>query len=204
SVSVRNEGSDSLRLLEARLEDLTGSFTAEGGGRGQPLLAERIFCGVEHPAGVNQGGPGWLRAVQLPGVDLAPGGSFESEQVVIGAARPGEAAAAFRSYIGNLRPRGVSRPSVYSALGWYDFTNPADPLPELTEELVEENVRLLESLREGGVSFDVYMLDDWWEPTDLRRFRERTFPAGGPAVAARVARAGLAPGLWSATTRAVW
>ena len=27
---------------------------------------------------------------------------------------------------------------MYSALGWYDFTNPADPLPELTAALVDE------------------------------------------------------------------
>ena len=204
-VAVRNAGVEPLRLLEARLEALGGGFAAEGGGRGQPLLAERIFCGVEHPAGVNQGGDGWLRATQLPGVDIAPGGTFESESVVIGAAALGESVvASFRSYIRNLRPRHAAKPSIYSALGWYDFTNPADPLPELTEELVDENLRLLESLREQGVAFDVYMIDDWWEPTDLTHFRKRTFPSGGPATAARIGEAGLAPGLWSATTRAVW
>jgi hypothetical protein len=204
-VAVRNTGVEPLRLLEARLEALSGNFAAEGGGRGQPVLAERIFCGVEHPAGVNQGGAGWLRAMQLPGVDIAPGETFESESVVIGAATLGESvAASFRSYVRKLRPRRAVKPSIYSALGWYDFTNPADPLPELTEELVEENLRLLESLREQGVAFDIYMIDDWWEPTDLTRFRERTFPSGGASIVARIGEAGLAPGLWSATTRAVW
>src|SRR5262249_44261784 len=99
-VSVRNDGSEPLRLLEARLEAREGTRAGEGGGRGQPLLGERLFCGVEHPAGVNQGGPGWLRAVQMPGAHLPAGGTFESESVVIGAAARGEpVAGAFRSYV---------------------------------------------------------------------------------------------------------
>jgi hypothetical protein len=48
------------------------------------------------------------------------------------------------------------------------------------------------------------MLDDWWEPTDLSRFRERTFPGGTAAVGERIRAAGLSAGLWWATTRAVW
>jgi hypothetical protein len=184
-------------VLEARLDALEGSFTAEGGGRGQPVLAERIFCGVEHPAGVNQGGPGWLRAVQLPGVELPPGGTFESESVVIGAAAAGEpVAAAFRSYVRSLRPRRTTRLRVTPP--WLvRLTNP--PIrPELTQELVDENVGLLETLRERGVASRLHARRCGSRPTFApASARSRTAASGAPSPPRAHA------GLWSATTSGV-
>ena len=93
---------------------------------------------------------------------------------------------------------------MYSALGWYDFTNPADPLPELTAELVTENLDQLEALADQGVRFDIYMFDDWWERSDLGSFRRATFPDGPGALVERLESMGMRAGLWWATTRAVW
>ncbi|HWE61450.1 MAG TPA: hypothetical protein VHB98_07050, partial [Chloroflexota bacterium] len=97
------------------------------------------------------------------------------------------------------------RLAVYDPLGWYDYTFlAAETLTEMTEDLVDENVTVLEELRKADVRFDAYMFDDWWEPTDLDRFRDRAYPHGGKAVADRVRRGGMQPGLWFATTCAGW
>jgi hypothetical protein len=197
TVRVRNAGSERVRLLDVILDDLLGPFDAPSrGGRGQPVLIGDLFYGIEHPAGVNQGHRNRIRALAMPGRVLGPGEEYAAAPVVMGRGFP--------EYLLGRRPRRERRITVYSALGWYDYTNPADALFELTSELLEENVAVLERLREQGVEFDVYMVDDWWEPTDFDSFRRSTLPSGGPAIAARLREAGLRHGLWCATTRAVW
>lgn len=205
SVVLENSSNATLRLLDLTLEDLRGDFSSTRGGRGQPILTERFFSGLEHPAGVNQGDSGRLVVRQLPAIELVPGASFASETTVIGAAVGGKSVEeAFREYLFGLRPRPRERVPVYSALGWYDYSNPADPLSELSADLVEENLIALDDVRRAGTAFDIYMLDDWWEPTNLSEFRRRTFPQGAEALAAQLAERGMRPGLWSGTTRSVW
>src|SRR5207244_8194120 len=164
------------------------------------ILGERVFLGLEFPAGLNQGDGRRARVVQLPGVRLGEEERFASEPAALGCAPPGEtAASAFREYLRGLRPRRRERVTVYSALGWYDFTNPADPLFELDAELVRENLEQLD-----GADFDVYVFADWWEPTDPRSFRRATFPEGGPAAAAGVRAHGPDAGLWVAPVSTGW
>lgn len=204
-VVLRNRGDAPLTVLDVVGEDWRGELAARGGGRGQPLwLGTAAYAGVEHPAGVNQGAGDRMRLVQMPGTVIAPGAEWESRPFVIGGQAGLPVDEAFRAYIRDLRPRPADRRTVYSALGWYDFTNPADPLPELTEGLLAENLRQLDELRDRGASFDVYMLDDWWEPTDLSSFRRAAFPAGEEPVGAAIRARGMEPGLWWATTRALW
>src|SRR5207248_2994174 len=75
------------------------------------------------------------------------GARWASEPAALGCAPPGgSAAAAFREYLRGLRPRRRERVAVYSALGWYDFTNPADPLFELDADLVREHLAALDGL----------------------------------------------------------
>jgi len=205
AVTVHNRSAQSIRLLDVTLEDWTGDFASERGGRGEPLVSGNLFVGGEHPAAVNMGDQNWLKVRQLPGRDIAPGANFDSVSTVVGAATGGQSVEdAFHDYLLGLRPRRRERMTVYSALGWYDFTNPADPLFELNEDLVDENLSVLQALRDRDVSFDVYMLDDWWEPTDLYKLRERTFPHGSVALRKRIQDAGMRPGLWFATTTAPW
>ncbi len=204
-VVVHNDGPDTVRLLDAVLEEWTGDFRPTGGGRGQPLLLPSAFVGIEHPAGVQFGAPGIVRLVQMPGCDIAPGGRWTSQSVVIGSlGRAQDTAAAFRDYVRGLRSRPDDRWVAYSALGWYDFTNPADPIPELTEDLMLENLDRLRKLADRGVFPDIYMFDDWWGEDSLGSFRKSAFPNGPGRVLQGIQDLGMRPGLWWATTRALW
>ncbi len=205
SIDLNNSSTETITVLDVIGEDLVGHLAATGGGRGQPvMLSDSGFIGIEHPAGVNLCDEHAIRITQMPGVDLGGESSWAARTIMLGGSGSAGAAAAFREYIRDLRPRPTDRLRVYSALGWYDFTNPADPLPELTAELVTENLRQLHELRAQGAAFDVYMIDDWWEPTDLGQFRRRGFPDGGAALAAEIRAEGMEPGLWWATTRLLW
>ncbi len=164
-----------------------------------------LFLGVEHPGGVAQGSAGAVRLVDLIGRDLAPGAQLECSSTVIGAKGGAPSVqAAFRRYVLGLRPRRTDRLIVYSPLGWYDYTNPADPLPTFTDDMLDENLSVLAEIGRAGVDFDVYMLDDWWDPDDFTRFRRSTLPSGGASITRRVHARGLRFGMWNATTRAIW
>lgn len=206
TIEVRNVGKAPLTVLDVVGDELRGEIGATGGGRGQPLvIGGTAYAGIEHPAGVNQGDTDRIRLVQMPGVTIAPGTAWEARPLVIGAAPGTHPLDAFAAYVRALRPRPSGRALVYSALGWYDFTNPADPLPELTQELLHENLTQLRELAgDGPPPFDVYMLDDWWEFSDLGRFRVAAFPDREEPVARAIRDAGMVAGLWWATTRALW
>jgi hypothetical protein len=203
-VTLANEGVGTLHVLDVVLDDLRGVARATLGGRGQPAFIGDAFLGIEHPAGVTQVDDARVRAVQMPGVTLGPGERWQACPVVLGGDQPGGVDASFRRYIEALRPRPARRVTVYSPLGWYDFTNPADPLPELTAELVDVNLDQLAEAATVGARFDVYMFDDWWERTDLGSFRRSTFPGGTDPLVERVEAQGMRSGLWWATSRAVW
>lgn len=194
---VLRAGDEPVELLDVVLEDVTFPFALGKGGQGLPVRGGGLFAGLEHPAGLNQGDGRRLRVVQLPGVRLEPGGTWTSEAAVVGRGD-------FRDYVRRLRPRPSRRVAVYSALGWYDFTNPADPLHELDAGLVEENLGHLDAAAEAGARFDVYMFDDWWEPADPLAFRRSTFPEGGAAAAAAVREHDLEAGLWVAPVSLGW
>jgi hypothetical protein len=205
-VALRNGGDEVVRLLDVLLDEvLPESTETSRGGRGQPVFGAELFFGVEHAAGLGQGSPGRTRLLELIGEDIAPGGELACSATVIGARGPARSVeAAFRQYVIGLRRRRESRLLIYSALGWYDYTNPADPLPVLSEDLLDENLAMLSRLGSQGVDFDVYMVDDWWDPSDFTRFRADTLPSGGAAIARRLAARGMRFGMWNATTRAIW
>jgi hypothetical protein len=202
-VRLANHGTQPIAVLDVVLDAWQGDLRPSLGGRGQPAIVGGAFVGIEHPAGVAQVDPTTIRMVQMPGRTLEAGATWDAHPVVVGGDGV-DVVAAFRRHVEGLRPRPTTRASVYSALGWYDFTNPADPLPELTAELVAENLDQLEALADQGVEFDIYMFDDWWERTDLGSFRRATFPDGPGALVERLESMGMRAGLWWATTRAVW
>lgn len=204
TVVIENRSDASVVVLDAVLDAWCGPLDATYGGRGQPAVMGGFFAAVAHPAGVTRVAPDRVDLVQMPGVAIAPGARMELHPTVLGGAPGVPVDAAVRSHILELRERPPVRLKVYSALGWYDFTNPADPLPELTEDLVAENLEQLGELADSGARFDVYMLDDWWDWTDLGRFRPGPFPGGAAVTTAAIEGAGMHPGIWWATTRAVW
>lgn len=205
-VTVRNGTANLLPLLDVFAEDLEISGESlSRGGNGQPVIGNRVFAGLEFPVAMNQGEHSRLRLVQMPGAEIQPNDSFVAESSVLGVVpEHGDTKAAFRQYVETLRPRSERRLSIYSPLGWYDFTNPADPLFELNEELVNDNLDQLDILADSGALFDVYMFDDWWEPTDPLSFRHSTFPQGGAAIAKRVREHNMAVGLWVAPALSHW
>ncbi|HET6507991.1 MAG TPA: hypothetical protein VFG42_14465 [Baekduia sp.] len=196
--TVANAGAEPVTLLEVRVEALACDGALTRGGRGVPVLRpDGLFAAIEHPAGVNMGTDGvGVELWQLPGARLAPGGAYTSEPAAIGTG--------FLDLVRSYSTRGPGEThAAYSALGWYDFTNLADPLPELTEDLAHENLDDGDALRDAGARFDTWIIDDWWSRTDLSSFRE-TFPSGGPALARAIEGHGLRAGLWWATTRGLW
>lgn len=201
---VENRTGRPATLMDAVVDAWRGDLDAAYGGRGQPAVIGDCFAALAHPAGVARVAPDRVELVQMPGVALAAGATVALQPAVLGGA-PGVAVdAAVRAHIAGLRERPERRIKVYSALGWYDFTNPADPLPELTEDLVAENLGQLRDLADDGARFDVYMLDDWWDWDDLGRFRPGPFPGGAAVTTAAIEAAGMRTGIWWATTRAVW
>lgn len=201
---LANRGATRLQVLDVVTERWAGGIEPTQGGRGVPVMLDGLFTGIEHPAGVARSAPGRLELVEMPGTTLAPGQQWRSQSVVLGAAQDGSVEETFRRYVMGLRPRAAERRRVYSALGWYDFTNPADPLPELSEELVMENLAELERVRDAGARFDIYMFDDWWDWQDLGRFRPTSFPRGSTPSVERLEALGMRTGIWWATTRSAW
>ncbi|MFN8619256.1 MAG: hypothetical protein U0869_00740 [Chloroflexota bacterium] len=204
SVTLRNRGDAPVTVMDVVLDRWSGDLDARYGGRGQPAILGPAFAAITHPAGVARVAPDRVELVQMPGRTLAPGEELALPTVVLGGSATRPIDAVVRDHILGLRPRPERRITVYSALGWYDFTNPADPLPELTQELVDENLRQLAELATHGARFDVLMLDDWWDWTDLGRFRPGPFPDGSAPVRRAAEAAGMRLGIWWATTRAVW
>lgn len=204
TVTLENRGSRPITVLDAVLDAWRGPLGPTYGGRGQPVVLGAMFAAVDHPAGVARVAPDRVELVQMPGVVVPPAGRLALRPTVVGGARGVSVDEAVRSHILGLRERPTERIKVYSALGWYDFTNPADPLPELTEDLVVENLAQLGEVAADGARFDVYMLDDWWDWADLGRFRPGPYPGGASVTTAAIEAAGMRPGIWWATTRAVW
>lgn len=206
SVTLTNEGSEPLRVLDVILEELHGDFADPSkGGRGHPILAGDLFFGLEHPAGLNQGDAGLLRGVQLAGVTVEPDDSLTCAPTVLGAAAPDQQVDdAFRSYVLALRPRREQRLSIYDTLGWTDYASGAAERPRLTEPLFHEVVAKLEELRARGIELDLFEFADWFDPTDFLAFSREHFPNGSVPLAKRLREAGMGVSLWSATTQAAW
>lgn len=165
-VSIRNERGQAVRLLDVVLDDLRGPFAEPTkGGRGWPVLVGETFVGVEHTAGVAQGEAGRIRVLLMPGATLEAGATYDCAPVVAGEE--------FGRYLLGLRPRRETRLTIYDTLGWTDYASELAERPRLTEELFEESLERLRELRREGVSFDLYALDDGWDPDDFLVFNRK-------------------------------
>jgi hypothetical protein len=207
AVTLTNTSDHLVRILDVVLEDLELNLGTDvtKGGRGVPVFAGPLFAGGEHPAIVNQGEPGRLRVVHLPGAGVEAGKQLVCPSVVLGAAADGEpAVGAFRAYLRHLRPRRRSRLTIYDTLGWTDYASEFPDRPRLTEALFDEAMAKLTELRHRGISFDLFAFDDWFDATDFMRFNPAQFPNGSAPLARRLDEAGIGVALWSATTQAAW
>ncbi len=205
-VTITNRSTSDVVVLDVLVDSVVNhALSFSGGGRGQAVFAQSAFGGLEHPAGVslvqrNDTVEFW----QWPGTRLRPAESYASARAVLCGTNDEQPAERFARYVWKLRDRRTKRLTMYSPLGWYDFTNPADQRPELTEQLVLDNLEQLSELQQDGVHFEVYMFDDWWEPSNLAHFRHRTFPDGHARAVRAVRELGMKVGLWVAPSRALW
>ena len=73
---------------------------------GQPVYTESLWFGLEFPASRNSATKdGFVFLRHHPGIEIAPGESYQTKRAVLGAAEPGEVKQAFMDYVATLPPR---------------------------------------------------------------------------------------------------
>ena len=201
---VRDTGTADRLLLDVCLDDFRVVVPMREGDFGQPLMvADELFCAVEHPAGINQGISGRIRLGHLPGKKLPAGGAFTSKVAIIGVAKSGEASQQFLDYIRARSPR-KGLVSVYDPLGTNGF--PDAPCWTLDDREMLGTLDQLEKLQKQGVKFDYYVPDVGWQDRtgDMTQFWPQCFPNGPDEVIHRANQLGMKWGLWFCATHGDW
>jgi len=199
-LEITNQGSKQLLLLDIQLDSLTMRKPTSEGGQGEPVLVnEEAFCAIEHPAGVNQGGDGQVRALHFPARLLKPGDTTRSFTSLASVAKPGQALEHFISYIQQRSPRKQKAIGIYDPFG---INNQWGGCPTLNDVEILDGLDRLKKWRERGFGFDYYVPDTGWvdHASDLTRFAPQCFPNGPRKVVERVKALGMKFGLWFATS----
>jgi hypothetical protein len=202
SLRVTNRGSKPVRILRATADKLqVAGVTPMRGGVGQPVtLANEFFLGFEHPAALNQVQGDEIALTEFPDAELAPGASWSSDNVVLGAAKGADESVedAFTTYLISITRRGPKFRALYCDWAAHDEMGTLVK-PQLTEALTFKLLDALESMKkEWGVAFDDYTLDAFWfDPRGAYlSFKQPNWPRGfGPALE-RIRKLNLVPGLW--------
>jgi hypothetical protein len=133
-----------------------------------------------------------LDASSICNIRLEPGASVSSEWVEVSFVSDVfakiESFAKEKAQLYGARKNKVfaSPPSVYCTWYYYGST--------VTEEDVLDN---LEVIKERGLPFDVYQIDDGWESRFGEWSTNEKFPSGMKALAGKIKDAGLVPGIWT-------
>lgn len=201
---VKNTGETERLLLDVDLDDFHLDVPMREGDYGQPLIvADELFCAVEHPAGINRGMSGRVRLSHLPGKKLPAGGSFTSKVALIGVASEGAGREQFLHYIRSRSPRrGLL--SIYDPLGVNGF--PDSPCWTLDDRQMLGTMDVLEKWQKQSVKFDYYVPDVGWQDRagDMTQFWPQCFPDGPDAVIRRANQLGMKWGLWFCATHGDW
>lgn len=203
-LEVRNVGRTPRLLLDMVVDDVAMSAATSTGGNGEPVFTGNDgFCGLEHPAGVNQGEEGYIHLWHSPGRTVSPGQSFVSATAVFGAAREGEGLDAFHNFLLARSPR--MKRKLVSLYTPYGINNQWGACPALTDGEALDVLQTLKNWQSRGVHFDYFTLDQGWlDPTDLHNFTPTCFPDGGGEIVKSTAAAGMDFGLWFATSHSGW
>jgi hypothetical protein len=191
-------------LLDVDVDDFNIPAETNEGDYGFPvMIADEVFCALEHPAGVNQGMGGRVRLRHHPGKKLAAGGTLTSRVSIVGVAPRGEGRQQFVDYIQARSPR-KKMLGIYDPLGINGF--PDHPCWTLNDDEMLDTLKLLEKWQKRGVRFDYYVPDVGWQDWtgDLTRFWPQCFPEGPTKVIKKVNELGMKWGLWFAGTWADW
>lgn len=217
-VKITNTGANAVRILNLQLGTYQTNATVSEGEQGFPVyLDDTAWVGLAHPSGWVTGEDGTLELRQHPGELLAPGGSFQSMNVVMGVAAPGAGRQGFLEHLRSRMRRtlrGHDRAyAIFEGLGSWDYDPDTAPGPygqivsqEASDDVLLPNLRaLVDSIPDAGYHFDIYSLEMWADYNgDLTRFDPERFPAGLANINALLADIGTAPGLWIDGSMAAW
>ncbi|HZZ42959.1 MAG TPA: hypothetical protein VFE58_08475 [Tepidisphaeraceae bacterium] len=198
-ITIRNESSTPITLLEADVLNLTiGKTPITGGGQGWPCrISEDWFAGVRHPAGVARYTTDTLRLQCLPGVTLDPlhEHAYTSKTAVVGV---GAGRRAFSEYLQSHSRRKPVFLNMYSLYGLCEIASGLYPRIELTESLLLNSIDQLTSFKKRAITFDYYCIDTGWnDPAgDLKNFHPANFPHGADKAFQAIHAIGLKPLLW--------
>lgn len=151
---------------------------------GQPVLLDSLWFGLEHPAANSAAdNSGLITLRHHPGVELKPGGSYESFPAVLGAAAPGAARRAFEDYVLQLK----YYPGLPRVFFWWNGFRVIKPPDRLSQGLKMVDCLLERLQKPYGPVFDAFSYDagfDMYQPQGLWVPREET--------------------IWKNTSRALW
>ena len=203
TLEVINRGTRPIRLPRATVDDLEVEDGVEPmrGGVGQPvLLRNDFFLGIEHPAAANEILGRGIRLSHFPDAEIAPGQTWVSERAVLGGASDPENSIedVFRDYILAVSGRRPKAAPIYCDWAAHDELGTLVK-PQLTEQLVQTQLDVLESLStQKRARFDYYLMDAfWYDPKGAYLdFKKPNWPHGYEPALRRMLDLGLKPGLW--------
>jgi hypothetical protein len=210
-IEIRNQAPHERRLMNVRLGDYQTDGAVSDGEQGFPVyLGDDCFMSVAHPSGWAMGQDGHVLLRQYPGKLLAPNERFQCMEVVLGAAKAGEARPLFLSHLrGRSRRvlRGHDRPyAVYDSFGANEVNGKETEEFLLNEKYVLEMLdKLGRGQREAHYQFDYCNTHFWVDHNgDLERFDPVRFPHGLTNIKAKLDELGVKPGLWIDSSWADW
>ncbi len=214
SVEILHSGTETRRLLHARLGDYPTDARVSDGERGFPVyLDNEFFLSLAHPAGWATGHDGRALLRQYPGTVLKPGVPFRAFDVIMGVTKAGSGKAGFVAYLRrHMRRvvRGHDRPyAIFSNFGSWplepnNFNNPRFS-QNSEEDVLHSLARLAESQKATGRLFDTCSVDFWLDHAgNFRQFEPRYFPNGFTKIKNALDELGIAPGLWVSTSYLGW
>jgi hypothetical protein len=170
-----------------QVEQFTGQFKTELGGRGQPVFIDgRWFTGLEYPAGYHEGQPGQLRLYHFPGSN-----SFTTKRAVWGVDIENNLADSFEAYLNQVR---IKPRSFLEYDSWYDLRETELAVETLSQRFEEFRKALLVPYR---LQFDAFVADDGWQdPQSIWDVNRKVLPQGYKPLADALAKAGTRVGLW--------
>jgi len=203
---IRNEGEDSVTVLNVRLGTYVTDVEISDGEQGFPVyLGGELFAALAHPSGWAIGQHGIVRLCQYPGREIEPGSSMDCMEAIIGFAPAGGARERFISHV-----RGRCRRVTRGHEGVYAIYEPfgARPVQEFneSEEFILDNLeKVKQGTKDTDCHFDYYLIDFWVDHSgDLERFDPERFPHGLRDILPRIERIGASPGLWIDSSYEGW
>ena len=163
---------------------------------GQPLLADELFCGLEHPAGYNRCEQGTVLLRHFPGRRIDQ--PLVSKPAVSGVSQRGQVCAAFRDYLMTVAtPHVRDRKPIVGHSNWA-HTNTG---PNQRRMLDLADLVLKKLSDENGLALDYFEIDCGWADTDtLWEHDPVKFPNGFAPLVERLKKHGTRLGLWYSPT----